>query len=369
MGTLVLAGDTSGSSTLTPVDAVTATITLPGATATLATLGANTFVGNQAITGTLSATGQISGTNTSSYQAGFSGWGPLESNSTAGAFYVGGATATAGRGEIHYWNNSATNPALYIDNTRNSADGRIIMRTRSSGTAVQVFMATDTGAQFGNATNLGSSVWFSGQSAASGFKNWVIDQGNFANGVLSFAYANSAGGVFGSSGTEAMRLTSIDGNYLLRLVNSQSSPLGIDMEFGTASPNNTANKFMYMGDASVARAYFYSNGGLANYSANNANLSDLREKKDIQLAGNYLEKICSIPVKTFLFNDQTDSDLNLGVIAQDVQAVAPELVLESDWGKQDEPKMRLSVYQTDFQYALMKSIQELAIKVSALEAK
>jgi hypothetical protein len=56
MGTLVLAGATSGSSTLTPVDAVTAVITLPSATATLATLGANTFVGNQAITGTLSAT-------------------------------------------------------------------------------------------------------------------------------------------------------------------------------------------------------------------------------------------------------------------------------------------------------------------------
>jgi hypothetical protein len=112
-----------------------------------------------------------------------------------------------------------------------------------------------------------------------------------------------------------------------------------------------------------------SNGGLSNFSANNVNLSDQREKKDIQLAGSYLEKICAIPVKTFLFNDQTDSDLNLGVIAQDVQAVAPELVSESDWGTKDEPKMRLSIYQTDFQYALMKSIQELAIKVSALEAK
>ena len=161
-----------------------------------------------AVTGTLSATGQISGTNTSSYQAGFSGWGPLESNSTAGAFYVGGASASAGRGEFHYWNNSAINPALYIDNTRNSADGRIIMRTRSSGTAVQVFMATDTGAQFGNATNLGSTVWFSGQSAASGFKNWMIDQGKFANGRFSIAQANAAGGTFGSAATEAVYIAS-----------------------------------------------------------------------------------------------------------------------------------------------------------------
>lgn len=61
MGTLVLAGATSGSATLTPVDAVTAVITLPSATATLATLGANTFTGNQAITGTLSVSGAVSG--------------------------------------------------------------------------------------------------------------------------------------------------------------------------------------------------------------------------------------------------------------------------------------------------------------------
>jgi hypothetical protein len=57
MGTVVLAGATSGSTTLTPVDAVTATITMPSVTGTLATLGANTFVGNQAVTGTLSASG------------------------------------------------------------------------------------------------------------------------------------------------------------------------------------------------------------------------------------------------------------------------------------------------------------------------
>jgi hypothetical protein len=47
MGTLVLAGATSGSTTLTPVDAVTTVLTLPSVTGTLATLGANTFTGIQ----------------------------------------------------------------------------------------------------------------------------------------------------------------------------------------------------------------------------------------------------------------------------------------------------------------------------------
>jgi hypothetical protein len=152
--------------------------------------------------------------------------------------------------------------------------------------------------------------------------------------------------------------------------NTSASPYGLALTYTTADPNNTTNEFLVgYGNASTVRFSMRSNGGLTNYSANNVNLSDQREKKDIQLAGSYLDKICAIPVKTFLFNDQTDGDLNLGVIAQDVQAVAPELVSESDWGTKDEPKMRYGVYQTDLQYALMKSIQELAIKVSALEAK
>ena len=98
-------------------------------------------------------------------------------------------------------------------------------------------------------------------------------------------------------------------------------------------------------------------------------LSDQREKTNIELAGNYLDKICAIPVKTFNYIDQNmeeDGGLNLGVIAQDVQEVAPELVSESNWASKDEPeKLRLSIYQTDLQYALMKSIQELKAIVDA----
>jgi hypothetical protein len=324
MGTLVLTGATSGSATLTPVDAVTAVITLPSATATLATLGANTFVGNQAITGTLSTT----------------------------------STAVIG---------SSTNGQLQLNN----AGG-----------------------------NNAASLWFSGASVASGNKNWVINSGDFAGSVLSFAIANSAGGVINSAATEVGRFSStglaVTGAFLLnggvsgfsatntKLQvlgtaqdwtvaignNNATSAYGIYISYSACTPNDGSTSFFVQGvDSSATRFKMLSNGGLSNFSANNVNLSDQREKKDIQLAGSYLEKICAIPVKTFLFNDQTDSDLNLGVIAQDVQAVAPELVSESDWGTKDEPKMRLSIYQTDFQYALMKSIQELAIKVSALEAK
>jgi Chaperone of endosialidase len=147
-----------------------------------------------------------------------------------------------------------------------------------------------------------------------------------------------------------------------------------------SSPNNTARAFLYASDSSALRFEVYSNGGIANYAANNVILSDRREKTNFAPAGSYLDKICAIPVQTFNYIDQNmedDGGLTLGVVAQDVQEVAPELVAESNWaGKDEEPKMRLSIYQTDLQYALMKCIQEqqaiitaLTTRITALENK
>jgi len=72
--------------------------------------------------------------------------------------------------------------------------------------------------------------------------------------------------------------------------------------------------------------------------------------------------------ETFNYIDQNlkeDDGLTLGVTAQDVQAVAPELVSEGNWGSKEQPKMRLEIYQTDLQYALMKALQELKAEFDA----
>jgi hypothetical protein len=144
--------------------------------------------------------------------------------------------------------------------------------------------------------------------------------------------------------------------------------------YNDTDSNNTGNRFIICdAGASVLRAEIRSNGGLANYQANNVNLSDRREKTNFAPAKSYLNVICAIPVQTFNYIDQNmeeDGGLTLGVVAQDVQAVAPELVMESNWaGRDSEPKMRLSIYQTDLQYALMKCIQEQQAIIESLKAR
>ena len=238
--------------------------------------------------------------------------------------------------------------------------------------------------------------------ASNTYKNWYIGSSWNTSGGLEFTQTTTTGGttmsstpsiMIDSSGVVLVGTSSYNtgltstckfqaqnngGDFCGAFQNSASSaPYGLYVKYTNAAPNSTGSEFLYCADSSTNRFIARSNGGLYNYQANNANISDEREKKDIQLAGNYLDKICAIPVKTFLFNDQTDTDLNLGVIAQDVQAVAPELVVESNWAANDQPeKLRLSIYQTDLQYALMKCIQEqqtiindLKARVTALEAK
>jgi hypothetical protein len=182
-----------------------------------------------------------------------------------------------------------------------------------------------------------------------------------------------------TSGTARLHVSQSIADHNVRMLNTASSGAvyGPLVSFTGQAPNNTTSIFFVCADSSATRAEIRSNGGLANFSANNVNLSDERLKTDIQPAGSYLSKICAIPVKTFLYKDQSDSEPNLGVIAQDVEAVAPELVDASGFGETPEDGVPYkTIYQTDLQYALMKCIQEqqqmietLQAKVAALEAK
>jgi hypothetical protein len=255
----------------------------------------------------------------------------------------------------------------------------------------------------GDGTN--TVATFYSPSATVGAK--IVLSDNLYNAYLTSLPSGGASGLgFGASGSERMRIDSsgnllvLDGNTsLTRSTNTSREVLSVIATAATATnqygvnvdlrsdPNNSSNYF-YAGRGNITtdRVVLRSNGGIANFSANNVNLSDRREKTNFAPAGDYLAKICAIPVQTFNYIDQNmeeDDGLTLGVVAQDVQAVAPEMVMESNWGTEEEPKMRLSIYQTDLQYALMKCIQEmkaiidtqastinsLTDRITALEAK
>jgi hypothetical protein len=174
-----------------------------------------------------------------------------------------------------------------------------------------------------------------------------------------------------TSGTKHFLKKDNSNNEVVQVENSASTtPYGQIIYFSAAAPNDATRYFLTCQDTGATRATIRSNGGLANFSANNVNLSDERTKTDIQNAGGYLAKICAIPVRTFKYKDQTDDLLNLGVIAQEVETVAPELVDTTGFGETPDDGIPLkAIYQTDLQYALMKCIQEQQALITQLTAR
>ncbi len=274
----------------------------------------------------------------------------------------------------------ASNGFVNIGTTAAAGDGKLSVES-SGGNSSEINISLVSGAgnkecilNFGdNLTTAGrykGRIFYQLDNSVMGFWTNTTERMRITSGGNLLLGATS-----GTGANERLYVYQDNANWINVTYNQNAAPYGVQIWYN-ATPNNSGNQFLGCFDSAgtqTQRASIRSNGGLANYSANDVNLSDAREKTNIELAGSYLDKICAIPVKTFNYIDQNleeDDGLTLGVLAQDVQAVAPELVMESNWAGKDQPeKMRLSIYQTDLQYALMKCIQEQQQIINDLKAR
>ena len=281
-------------------------------------------------------------------------------------------TGTARRITGDFSNATLANRMLFQTATVNGASSIGVIPNGSSTFAnLNLFSSSDpSNTSIGQFVNTGSEVRLSSTISGTGTNLPMT----FFNSGSERMRITPGGNLSLGTTSDTYRLNSVSdaATYSSWLANSNAAPYGLYIQHTAVSPNNSGNEFLTCWDATTNRFRVNSNGGISNYSANDVNLSDRREKANFAPAKSYLEAICAIPVQTFNYNDQNledDPGLTLGVVAQDVQVVAPELVTESNWGTDENPKYRLSVYQTDLQYALMKCIQELSAKNDALEAR
>ena len=155
--------------------------------------------------------------------------------------------------------------------------------------------------------------------------------------------------------------TSGDGSYMLSL-NRQSAP-------------NNSTPVIFYSDSSAGRFELRNNGGLANYQANNVNLSDINTKKDISPAAGTWDCIKEWEIVNYRYKDQLDdADLNLGVIAQQVAESCPEVITifqEAKEATEDAParEERLGVKEQQMYWMAIKALQEAQVRIEQLEAK
>jgi len=256
----------------------------------------------------------------------------------------------------------------------------------STTTQLSMGFLSGTANYVGTGQRLGALQFF-GQASDAGYgagamKAVVTAGGNVTrnNHAVDLTFETKATGSAGN--VERMRITSGGDVLLGNTTASLTSDPGFKYienangaYFGEVVNTSTGNGYSsfhhYNTNATFNgfRFYILNNGGIVNYSSNNSNLSDERVKNNIEDSGNYLDKICSIPIRLFNYKDEPEgTDKNLGVIAQEVEAIAPELINNDGFGETPEDGIPLkTVYSNDMMYALMKAIQELKAEIDLLK--
>ena len=169
--------------------------------------------------------------------------------------------------------------------------------------------------------------------------------------------------------------TDVDWCANLEHTTSSTTPLGLRIKYTASSPNNAGAVFLSAADSTATRAEIRSNGGLANYSANNVNLSDRNSKKDIALAGGTWDCLKEWEIVNFRYKDQPDdADLNMGVIAQQIAESCPEVITvfqEAKEATETEPAQeeRIGVKEQQMMWMAIKALQEAQTRIETLEAE
>ena len=188
-----------------------------------------------------------------------------------------------------------------------------------------------------------------------------------------------------NDGSERMRIRS-DGQVLVGTSNSaDTSGVGIKLKYSTdlAHITTTCNhhasngSFYHLYNMNASnngyRFYVQTNGGVYNYSGNNYNLSDEREKKNITVMGSVYNSFKQFVFKDFNYLDEDDSVTKKhGVIAQEVELIDSDLVSEgfkTSVDSEGNDVLRKGLKEEQFMMIGLKTLQETITKLEAAEAK
>jgi hypothetical protein len=223
---------------------------------------------------------------------------------------------------------------------------------------------TLVGAYAGFSLTTGSDNTFIGNSSnnacgglvTTGSKNVII--GN---------YSGNQGGLDIRTSSNYIVLSDGDGNP--RIISDGSGLIGIgDNPFATTrltlKAPGTGNQYMIYGlnNGGTNTIRIQGDGSIYNYYGTYGTISDARLKENIVDATPKLADLMQIQVRNYNLIDDESKTKQIGVIAQELETVFPNMVTEDEDGNK-------AVKSAVFVPMLIKAIQELNAKVIALETQ
>ncbi len=210
---------------------------------------------------------------------------------------------------------------------------------------------------FTAATNGVSSILFGdGQTGTDVYRGYI--QYNHSDDAL----------LFGASSGERARIDT-NGKFMVGKTAANAASQGFETGAGNVGAYSTisSGNTWHVHDTSAYKFYVNANGGIYNHQSNNVNLSDQREKKNIETLDDKWNAVKAWTLKKFHYNSDEDSDAKrFGVIAQDLETDHPELI--SEYKKTDD-ETRKAVKEQQMMWMAVKALQEAMAKIETLETK
>jgi hypothetical protein len=201
--------------------------------------------------------------------------------------------------------------------------------------------------------------------------------------------ATSTGDYYGGTSGYHESRTGLANNvsHLFSHSASTGAVYGIQITYAQNKGTSTGDQYITCNDSAALRMEVRGNGGIANYSGNNVNLSDRNAKKDISPASDTWDCIKEWEIVNYRYKDQpSDADISLGVIAQQVVMSCPEVVtifepakdakpaVLDDDGNEVEPAQeaqpeKLGVKEQQMYWMAIKALQEAQVRIEQLEQR
>ena len=292
----------------------------------------------------------------------------------AGIFHVTTNTATASTtclGDLAFYmkasGSSTMSEAMRLDSSgrlglgETSMDGLLVIKGDSNAASmpsIRLKDGTDTReAWISNAS--GDLVLVNGGNDNVPHCKITMFDGN----IISFETAN----------TERMRISD-DGQVATHMSSTNGLILGSQGSAGTtytlikgknsSSGINTGNDSFYV----------YSNGNVQNSNNSYGQISDVKLKENIVGANSQWDDIKAVQVRNFNFKEETNNPTHtqIGVVAQEIEAVSPGLVYEIP--DRDDEGVDLGTVTKGVNYSVLymkavKALQEAMDRIETLETK
>ena len=263
--------------------------------------------------------------------------------------------------------NGKTGQRLTVSNAANH--GNIGLKAVDLGYSSST--STTRGATGNYSTVMGFNPTASGVgSCAMGFNTRASGIGSYSTGNASQALGNYSFALGVSTtalgtASAAMGLGTRASDYNSFAIGQYNSALSTITTNGSSTSFNTNNTAFVIGNGisgAKSDAFKVMFNGDATLSGDLTINSDERLKENIQPLGSTLDKLHQIEGKTYSLKKDEKHTPKIGVLAQEVQAVFPELVTEGGDGI-------LSVNYQGLVPVLINAINEQEVKIAALEAQ